>query len=327
MRRLILIFGLLGGLLAFAGRALAQGDEIVANLAGGRVIIHVARDAIIFGTIDQPLEAKSVPPRVAEIDLTHIAIFFGASEWQVPAAPKPIRLDRDVPHVYAANPHNYRPAGAGETDLEQIGVGYLEKLRPLVGQLHSKIELQPDEPLLQIVVIGYGPNNYGPEAWLLEYHVEQQQVGAAANYLQTHVLRPRFTQIYPPEKHEAHTLVEVRFPNNLQVVPLLGLIQQNDPRIAKLRGSDQRFAKVLETIERGQANKASPEDSADFMRALLPLLAGKAAFIEGTLGETAGFRWVVPPEEPIERAKQEPGKDTDRPPDAPTLRRKPNPNP
>jgi hypothetical protein len=327
MRRLILIFGFLGALSAFAGRALAQGDEIVANLAGGRVIIHVARDAIIFGAIDQPLEAKSVPPRVAEIDVTHIGIFFGASEWQVPAAPKPIRLDRDVPRVYAANPHSYRPAGAGETDLEQIGVGYLEKLRPLVGQLHNKIELQPDEPLLQIVVIGYGPNNYGPEAWLLEYRVEQQQVGAAANYLQTHVLRPRFTQIYPPEKHEAHTLVEVRFPNNLQVVPLLGLIQQNDPRIARLRGSDPRFAKVLETIERGQANKASPEDSADFMRALLPLLAGKAAFIEGTLGETAGFRWVVPPEEPIERAKQEPGKDTDRPPDAPTLRRKPNPNP
>lgn len=327
MRTRILIFGFLGALFAFAGRALAQGDEIVANLAGGRVIIHVARDAIIFGAIDQPLEAKSVPPRVAEIDLTHIGIFFGASEWQVPAAPKPIRLDRDVPRVYAANPHSYRPLGAGETDLEQIGVGYLEKLRPLVGQLHNKIDLQPDEPLLQIVVIGYGPNNYGPEAWLLEYRVEQQQVGAAANYLQTHVLRPRFTQIYPPEKHEAHTIVEVRFPNNLQVVPLLGLIQQNDPRIAKLRGSDPRFAKVLETIERGQANKANPEDSADFMRALLPLLAGKAAFIEGTLGETVGFRWVVPPEEPIERAKQEPGKDTDRPPEAPTLRRKPNPNP
>ena len=327
MRTRILIFGFLGALFAFAGRAFAQGDEIVANLAGGRVIIHAARDAIIFGAIDQPLEAKSVPPRVAEIDLTHIGIFFGASEWQVPAAPKPIRLDRDVPHVYAANPHSYRPPGAGETDLEQIGVGYLEKLRPLVGQLHNKIDLQPDEPLLQIVVIGYGPNNYGPEAWLLEYRVEQQQVGAAANYLQTHVLRPRFTQIYPPEKHEAHTIVEVRFPNNLQVVPLLGLIQQNDPRIAKLRGSDPRFAKVLETIERGQANKANPEDSADFMRALLPLLAGKAAFIEGTLGETVGFRWVVPPQEPIERAKQEPGKDTDRPPDTPTLRRKPNPNP
>ena len=327
MRRLILIFGFFGALFAFADRAFAQGDEIVANLAGGRVIIHVTRDGIVFGAIDQPLEAKSVPPRVAEMDMNHIGIFFGASEWQVPAAPKPIRLDRDIPRVFAADPRSYRAPGAGESDLEQIGVGYLEKLRPLVAQLHNKIDLQPDEPLLQIVVIGYGPNNYGPEVWVLEYRVEQQQVGAAANYLQTHVLRPRFEQIYPPDKKAAHTIVEVRFPNNLQVVPLLGLIQQNDPRIAKLRASDPKFAKLLENIERGQANKAVPEDSADFMRALLPMLAGKAAFIEGTLGETAGFRWVVPPEEPIERAKKDEVKDTDRPPDAPTLRRKPNPNP
>ncbi len=254
----------------------------MANLAGGRVIIHVARDAIIFGAIDQPLEAKSVPPRVAEMDQNHIGIFFGASEWQIPASPKPIRLDREVPAVFAKD-SRYQQPGAGENDLEQIGVGYLEKLRPLVGQLHSKIELQPDEPLLQIVVIGYGPNNYGPEIWQMEYRVEQQQVGAAANYLQTRVLRPRFTQLYPPEKHEAHTLVEVRFPNNLQVVPLLGLIQQNDPRIAKLRGSDPKFAKVLEAIERGQANKANPQDSADFMRALLPLLAGKSASSRGRL--------------------------------------------
>jgi hypothetical protein len=324
MRFLIAIFSVLVALCLLAGTALAQGDEIVANLAGGRVIIHVARDAIIFGAIDQPLEAKSVPPRVAEMDLNHIGIFFGASEWQIPAAPKPVRLDHDIPRVYAKDPR-YQQPGTAESDLEQIGVGFLERLRPLVGQLHSKIELQPDEPLLQIVVIGYGPSSYGPEVWLLEYHVEQQQVGATPNYLQTHVLRPRFAQLYPPEKHEAHTLVEVRFPNNLQVVPLLGLLQQNDPRIAKLRGSDPRFAKVVEAIERGQANKANPTESADFMRALLPLLADKAAFIEGTLSEDAGFRWVVPPEEPIERVKKE--EDKNHPPDAPTLRRKPNPTP
>lgn len=324
MRFLIFICGFLGLLSSLAGPALAQEDEIVANLAGGRVIIHVARDAIIFGAIDQPLEAKSVPPRVAEMDQNHIGIFFGASEWQIPASPKPIRLDRDIPHVYAKDPR-YQQPGTAESDLEQIGVGFLERLRPLVGQLHSKIELQADEPLLQIAVIGYGPNSYGPEVWLLEYRVEQQQVGAQPNYLQTRVLRPRFTQLYPPEKHDAHTLFEVRFPNNLQVVPLLGLVQQNDPRIAKLRGSDPRFAKVLEAIERGQANKANPQDSADLMRALLPMLAGKSTFIEGTLSEDVGFRWVVPPEEPIERAKKE--EDKNRPPDAPTLRRKPNPNP
>jgi hypothetical protein len=320
--RLFIIF--FGALLSFAAPAAAQEDEIVANLAGGRVIIHVARETIIFGAIDHPLEAKSVPPRVAEMDGGHIGIFFGASEWQIPASPKPIRLDRDIPHVYAKDPR-YQQPGAGESDLEQLGVGYLEKLRPLVGQLHRKIDLKPDEPLLEIVVLGFGPGGYGPEIWLVEYFVEQQQITAQADYLQTHVLRPRFTQLYPPEKREIHTLVETRFPTDLQVVPLLGLIQQNDPRIAKLRAADPHFAKLLELIERGQANKADPAVAADFLRAVLPILAGDAAFIEGTLSEEVGFRWVVSPVEPIEKLKKVP--DKNQPPEAPTLRRKPSPSP
>jgi len=40
--------------------------------------------------------------------------------------------------------------------------------------------------------------------------------------------------------------------------------------------------------------------------------------------EQHGFDWIVPPDEPIEKAKKE---DKNRPPEAPTLRRRPNPNP
>jgi len=313
---------LLGTLLAFVSPAIAQEDEIVANLAGGRVIIHVAQDAILFAAIDHPLEATSVPPRVAEIDHSHVAVFLGASEWQLPAAPKPIRLDHDIDRVYAPDPH-YRQPDTGENDLEQIGVAFLEKLRPLVSQLHHKIDLKPDDPLLQIVLIGYAPQGYGPEVWLIEYRVEQSQPGAQADYLQTHILRPRFTQLYPPEKHDPRTLIEIRSPVDLPDVPLLGLIQQNDPRVAKLVASEPRFAKVIATIERGQAQKASSQDAADLLRALLPLIAGKANFIQATLGENSGFKWVVPPDEPIQKATTP--EEKNRPPDAPTLRRKPNP--
>src|ERR1700724_3735449 len=70
--------------------------EIVANLAGGRVIVHVTKDnVIVFAAIDHPLEAGSVPPRFAELDSTHMGVLLGASEWRLPADPKPIRLDRD----------------------------------------------------------------------------------------------------------------------------------------------------------------------------------------------------------------------------------------
>jgi len=318
-----LFVSLLGSLLLIVATAHAQVDEIVANLAGGRVIIQVTRDAIVFAAIDHPLEATSVPPRVAEIDKGHIAVFFGASEWKLPAAPKPIRLDRDIEHIAPAE-HRYETPGGPESDLEEIGVVFLEKLRPLVSQLHHKIDLKPDEPLLQLVLIGYAPKNYGPEVWLMEYRVEQQQPGASDEYLQTHVLRPRFTQLYPPEKHQAHTLVEIRFPEDLQATPLLGLIQQNDPRIARLRSSDPRFAKLLQLIERGDAQKSVTQDAADFLRAVVPLIAGDAKFIQATLGEDSGFRWVVPPDEPVSKEQQ--AEDKNRPPDAPTLRRRPDPN-
>jgi hypothetical protein len=45
-------------------------------------------------------------------------------------------------------------------------------------------------------------------------------------------------------------------------------------------------------------------------------------FVMGTFEEQRGFEWIVPPEEPVERAKQE---DKNRPPEAPTLRRRVDP--
>ena len=306
-------------------RSSAQEDEIVANLAGGRVIILVARDTILFGAIDHPIEATGVPPRVASLGPEHIGIFLGASEWQIPAQPRPIRLDRDVPDIRLPPKNVYRPPDSGEPDLEAIGVAYLEKLRPLVSQLHHKIELKPDEPLFEIVLIGY-PHDYGPEVWLIDYRVEQNLLGGNNELWQTHILRPRFTQIYPPEKHQAKTIVETLFPVDRQEVPLLGLIQAGDPRIAQIRNSDPKFGKVAELLERGQSTKANPEDSANFLRAILPVLAGKATFIQGKMDDTAGFQWIVPPEEPVEKPSKAEDQDKDRPPDAPTLRRKPDPN-
>jgi hypothetical protein len=318
------IFLLLTALTVSLTPARAQEDEIVANLAGGRVLVHVTRDSILFAAIDHPLEAKSVPPRVVSLGSSHIGILFGASEWQSPAQPRPIRLDRDIPDVRPNTKQQYQqPAGSGETDLEEIGVVFLEKLRPLVSQLHHKIDLKPDEPLFEIVLIGYAPQGYGPEVWAIDYQVEQESIGGKSDFWQTHILRPRFTQLYPPEKHQAKALLELRFPADLQDIPLTGLMQQNDPQIARLRSSDARFAKVIEQIEHGQPNKSNSQDAADFLRAALPVLAGNAHFIEGQIGESSGFEWIVSPAEHVD--KQQRAEDKDRPPEAPTLRRKPNP--
>src|ERR1700731_1283954 len=303
----------------------APEDEIVANLAGGRVIVHVARDGnIVFAAINEPVEAGGVPPRVVETDSPHVAVWLGASEWRLPADPNPVRLDRNFERVHARDPKYQYDPGEAEPDLETIGVAVLEKLRPLTTQLHHKIDLPPDEPLLEMVLIGYAPNNYGPEVWTVEYRVQQEQVGTRGEDWQTRILRPRFTQLYPPEKKAPRMIVEARYPADLKAPTLMALIQGNDTTIAQLRGSEPRFAKVLEAVDKGQAQKAVPTDAADFLRAALPLIAGKEPFILAKMEEQHGFDWIVPPDEPVERAKKT-EEDKNRPPDAPSLRRKPNP--
>ncbi|HMD08083.1 MAG TPA: hypothetical protein VKH63_11145 [Candidatus Acidoferrum sp.] len=299
-----------------------RADEIVANLAGGRVIVHVARDKIVFAAIDQPVEPSSIPPRVLSIDRTHIGVLLGASEWRSPADPKPVRLDKDFPQLSGKNPHYAVNPDEVAPDLDVIGVAFLERLRPLVSQLHHKIEFKPEEPIFEVVLIGYAPDDYGPEIWTIEYRIQQEEIATRGDFWQTRILRPRFIQLYPPEKHAPKTLVEIRYPNTIQGPTLQQLIQGNDPELDNLSRGDPKFSKVMETIDRGQANKAVPEDATDFLRAALPLVSEKAKFILGTVTER-GFDWVVPPDEPVEKAKE----DKNKPPEAPTLRKKPNPNP
>jgi hypothetical protein len=318
-----------------AAQTLQREDEIVASLAGGRVIAQVARDnVIIFAAINQPVEQNSVPPRVLQLDALHVGVLLGASEWQIPSAPTPVRLDRDYQSiVQGPNQHFAQYPGQEAPDLETIGVAFLEKLRPLVAQLHHKLDFRPDDALFELIILGFAPD-YGPEVWQVEYRIEQEQVAARGEYWQTRILRPRFTQLYPPEggKKAPHTLVEARYPpesadapsakdrarNNEP--PLIALIQAGDPALTRLRSSDPKFAKVMDAIDHGQAQKASATDSADFLRAALPLISGGNKFFLGTMVEQRGFDWIVPPDEPVEKTD-----DKSRPPSAPSLRRKPTP--
>jgi hypothetical protein len=320
-----------------AAQNLQREDEIVASLAGGRVIAQVAKDnVIIFAAINQPVEVNSVPPRLLQLDATHVGVLLGASEWQIPSAPEPVRLDRNYQSVAQSNNQHYAPyPGEEAPDLETIGIAFLEKLRPLVAQLHHKLDFRPDDALFELIILGFAPD-YGPEVWQVEYRIEQRQVAARGEYWQTRILRPRFTQLYPPEggKKAPHTLVEARYPPEdpsalaSKVVtqntepPLIALIQAGDPALTKLRSGDPKFAKVMDAIDHGQAQKASATDSADFLRAALPLISNGNKFFLGTMEEQRGFDWIVPPDEPVEKVDKD---DKTRPPAAPSLRRKPTP--
>ena len=300
-------------------------DEIVANLASGRVIIDVAHDGMVVGTIGQPLEPGSIPPHFVDVGGTHIAVLLGAAEWVHPgASSKPARIERNVDRVISESgpPAQSNPEAA--SDIELIGIAFLERIRPFTAQLHHQVALGPEEPILEIVVAGYAPD-YGPEVWLLKYRIRQEML--RSDYYQTRVLRPAYTQLYPPEKHAPRTLVEVRYPEEefadnsaaAKEPPLLNLIQSNDSRFVRLRSSDPKTARVIEQIQNGKSQGSHLADAEEFMHAALVILAGDGKIALGAMSDEGGFNWVVPPAETLEKTQEE----TNRPPGAPTLRRKP----
>jgi len=305
-------------LLPEAARTQGKEQEIVADLAAGRVVLYVARDAIIIGTVEKRIEADSRPPMILPISGRRIGILLGAAEWAMPASGRPpVRLNQSLTGLSGATPRPQLQPGTDQaTDIEAIGLAFLERLRPVAEELHRKLDLQPEEPLVELLLIG-NDEAYGPEIWLLKYRLAQNIL--RGEYWQTRVLRPSYTQLYPPEKGQPHTVVEVRYPPDDPGPTLLDLLRQNDPHLARLRNSDASIARAIERIERGDTQKAAPDDAAAFLRAALPAIFGTEPRLAlGVLSRERGLEWVLEPPEPPERGDE----GNPREPGAPTLRKK-----
>lgn len=294
-----------------------QEREMVANLAAGRVMLYVAREGIVIGAVEQRVEAESQPPVIVPLGGRHVAILLGAVEWVSPASGRaPVRLDRDLPRLASEATHAPNPSQSNAaSDIEAIGVAFLERLRDAAGGLHRKLELQPEEPAVELLLVNY-VENYGPEAWLLRYRLAQDNL--RGEYWRTRVLRPSYTQLYPPEKGQPRTLVEVRYPPDAPGPTLLELLNQNDERLARLRGADQQMARATERLAHGESQKASADDAAAFLRAALEAIANPEAKLAlGVLHEQRGFEWILAPPELPQKAEE--GKP--REPGRPTLRK------
>ncbi|HYL09710.1 MAG TPA: hypothetical protein VEU31_03150, partial [Candidatus Acidoferrales bacterium] len=269
--------------------------------------------------IERHIEADSRPPLVFPIDDRRICILLGAAEWTQPGTGlTPVRLDRVVPRISReATQADARGYSEQASDIESIGVAFLEKLRTVAGQLHHKITLGPDEPLVRLVLVDYQPD-YGPEVWLLEYRIQQQAL--RGDFYQTRTLRPSYTQLYPPEKHQPKTLVEVRYPLDASGPTVLELLNSNDPLLAPLRQADPKIVKVIQSLEEGKSQSVPADSAVDFLRAALDPIAGpQNRLVLGVLRQERGWDWVLAPPEPAEKAEE----DKKRPPEAPSLRRKP----
>jgi len=295
-------------------------DETVANLAAGRVVIAVVKNAILVATVENPIEVETRPPTPVELASTRLGILLGPVFWWSPTSKVALAsLDQELPrlhsHLIAAVPHLQAEQGGEEaTDMESIGQGLLERLTDVAQNLHGKVDVAENGPLLQLVVADYLPG-YGPEVWQLDYKMKQQQ--EQSGYWTTRVLRPAYLQFWPPEKGHPHTLVEFAYPPDHAPEPLLELLRQNDPRLTKVVSSDPKMAQVASQLLGGESNRISAADATQFLRAALDATAPPSAReTMAIITEDKGCDWILaPPTEP--KSSLEP--ETDRPADAPSL--------
>lgn len=302
----------------------AAAQEVAVNLAEGRVVICAAKDGIIVATIDAHSQPDSPPAGVVALGGSRAAVMMGAVEWVHPESKDaPARLDAEFPRLAAAALHSplQQKNADSASDIEAVGVAVLERLRVLAGQLHNKIGVSEEEPLLRIVLVDY-VEGYGPEAWTLDYHIRQEEL--AADYWQTRVLRPSYTQLYPPDKGQPHTLIEVRYPpeNRAKDEPeLLDLLRQNDARLSGIRASNPIVAKSVASVSDGQSQKSIAAADVEFLKSALHAIVPQQSQVSmANVDFEKGFQWILEPPRsaappPAEAKPQEPG--------APSLLHKP----
>lgn len=293
-------------------------EEVVANLAAGRVVIAVVKQAILIGTVENPIEAGSHPPIPVPIATDRVGIVLGAVDWFSPSSHQELaRLDQELPHLrshlIAMAPQLAAKGGDEATDIEAVGEGLLERLDQVAPELHGKLDLPDSEPLAELIMVNYLPS-YGPEVWQLSYGIEQEEEDN--DYWTTRVLRPGYLQFWPPEKGEPRTLVEFDYPPDDAAPTLLKLLRDHDPRLDKVTSSDPTMADVANRLLQGESNKVSLADATQFLRAALDAIAPPSAReTMASISEEDGFSWILaPPPEP-KSAVSEQG----RPAGAPSL--------
>jgi len=297
-------------------------DEVIVNLAAGRVIIAVVKDAIIIGTVEDPIEAGTHPPIPAELSSRRAGVMLGAVEWYSVTTQQDIaRLDRDLPRLKGRmNREDPSMKAVGEQaeakDIIAAGQGPLEALNAAAKYLHNKVELPNNEPLAELIIADY-LEGYGPEVWQLNYPLQQER--QRGDYWDSRVLHPRFLQFWPPEKKDARTLLEFHYPPTGSQPTLLELLQRKDPRLVKIGESDSKMYEVANQILQGQTNKLKAGETIQYLRAALGAISPpKSRQTMAAIGVDTGFEWILPPPpEPI--APRSRRKEQEREEGAPTL--------
>jgi hypothetical protein len=300
-------------------------EESVSNLAAGRVEIVVDKDGIVIVTLENRIEPDTRPPLIVPLGSRRAGVLLGAVDWlRVDSGIHFARLDRDLPQLHgptttaALGPRLQKEVSGGVAgDIEDVGTGLFERLLEVLKPIHAKLDLPSQQPLVELVLADY-IEGYGAEVWVLSYMIEQLPL--RGDYWETRVLRPHYTQLWPPEKDQPRNLMEITYPPGEVSPPLTTLLRGEDPRVRRVTATDASATALAELLSSGDTRKALAADTVTFLRATLDAIATSGAGeVAAVISEQAGFDWILPP---VEEAKK-PGEEKQRPPGAPTLRKPP----
>jgi hypothetical protein len=291
--------------------------EVVADLAAGRVVIAVVKDAILVGTLENPIEAHTQPPTPVLLSSERFGVYLGPVNWWSPPGQDQIAaLNQELPRLrtdaVAMPPHLGQSQGGDQpSEIEIIGRSLQQRLNQLAESLHGQLSLPAGEPFAQLIVADYFAG-YGPEVWQLSYKLDQEE--QRYNFWTSGIERPTYLQFYPPEKGQPRTLIEFDYPEGGAAPSLLDLLRRQDPRVQRVLDSDPKMREVAQHFLDGSSNKVRFGDATQFLRAVLDAIAAPhARETVGILHPDTGFSWILapPPDKPIHRGN--------RPPGAPTL--------
>jgi len=308
-----------------------QHDEVVADLAAGRVILAVFKDAILIASIENHIEPDALAPAIVPLGGRRAAILLGAISWNSPSPPVEwARLDTEIPNLHAhmaiaITPHMQGSAAGEEAkDIEDVGEGLRIRLSAMMKKVHGQLDVPEDQPLIELVLADYQVD-YGAEVWTLQYGLTQQP--ERGEFWDTKIQRPRYAQLWPPEKTAPHTVMEVQYPpSGEKSSTLLDLLRQKDPRLQAISQSDPQMAAVANTVLSGDTSKLLQAAAVPYFRACFNVLTpANATLAIALIDHEQGFQWLLAPPPPPPRAKnaQQPEQDQERPPGAPSLLKPP----
>lgn len=307
-----------------------QHDEVVANLAAGRVILAVFKDAILIASIENHIEPDALAPAIVPLGGRRAAVLLGAISWNSPSPPVEwARLDTELPNLHAhtataITPHMQASVAAGQEakDIEDVGEGLRIRLSNMMKKVHGQLDVPEDQPLVEVVLADYQVD-YGAEVWTLQYGLNQQP--ERGEFWDTKIQRPRYSQLWPPEKTAPHTVIEIQYPPAGENSPtLLDLLRQKDPRLQAISQGDPQMAAVANAVLSGDTSKLLSAAAVPYFRACFNALTpAKATLAIALIDHEQGFQWLLAPPPPPPPAKNAKQPDQERPPGAPSLLKPP----